>query len=578
MVELKSRAIRKRGYEIDSLRYAMDWSREDMDKAQVLVESTYGQSHPGSYHLFDLVKEVDNGIFVKGMKPANFFATDICDGIAQGHEGMDYSLVSREIVAAMVEIHAKAEAFDGAVLISSCDKAIPAHLMAMARLDLPSIFVPGGSMITGIEDLTLEQMGKYATMLERGQVTKQEYDFYSFNACASCGACQFMGTASTMQCMAEALGLALPGSALIPSSLTLLRKSAREAGERMAMLIENDLRPSEILGEESFMNAMMVHAAIGGSTNALLHLPAIAHEAGLSIDGELFDEINRKIPYIANIRPSGGYATEYLWYAGGIPTIMNELKDRLYLEAMTVTGKTLRENLRELEASGYFRRVDGLLKKFRVERREVIRSAEDPLRSEGSIAILKGNIAPEGSVVKQSAVPENMLLFEGNARVFDRESDAHRAVLDGKIEDGSVILVRYEGPKASGMPEMFYTTEALASVQSTVALITDGRFSGATRGPCVGHISPEALAGGPIGLVMDGDQIRIDIKNRQINVVCADGEKSAEGIARVFEERSTEVKKRLNEIKAERIEKGRGILAIYSRLAASPMKGAYMEV
>lgn len=567
---MKSRTAREKGYEIDPLRYAMDWSAEDLGKPQILVESTYGQSHPGSYHLKELVGEVDKGIFARRMKPADFFATDICDGIAQGHEGMGYSLVSREIIAAMVEIHAKAEAFDGIVFISSCDKAIPAHLMALARLDLPSIFVPGGSMVTGIGDLTLEQVGKYATMLERKEITEEEYDFLSLNSCASCGACQFMGTASTMQCMAEALGLALPGSALIPTTLNLLGKNARISGEEMAMLIENDLRPKEILSEKSFMNAIMVHAAIGGSTNALLHLPAIAHEAGLRIDGELFDEINRKIPYIANIRPSGSYATEYFWYAGGVPAVIKELKDKLYLEAMTVTGKTMGENLKALEEKGYFKRSQGFLGKFRVDRREIIKSLERPLRKEGAVAILKGNIAPEGSVVKQSAMHE--LFFEGPARVFDCEADAHRAVLDGKIEDGSVIVVRYEGPRASGMPEMFYTTEALASTQSNVALITDGRFSGATRGPCVGHISPEAIAGGPIAFVEDGDIIRIDIKNRKIDVV------SAESASEMFKRRSAEVEKRIKKIEMEKGKGKKGILAIYSKLAVSAMKGAYMEV
>ncbi|MDY6985805.1 MAG: dihydroxy-acid dehydratase [Candidatus Thermoplasmatota archaeon] len=567
---MKSRTARKKGYEIDPLRYAMDWSAEDLGKPQILVESTYGQSHPGSYHLKELVEEVDKGIFSRGMKPADFFATDICDGIAQGHEGMRYSLVSREIIAAMVEIHAKAEAFDGIVFISSCDKAIPAHLMALARLDLPSIFVPGGSMITGIEDLTLEQVGKYATMLERKEMTEEEYDFLSLNSCASCGACQFMGTASTMQCMAEALGLALPGSALIPASLSLLGKNARMSGEEMAMLIENDLRPKEILSEKSFMNAIMVHAATGGSTNALLHLPAIAHEAGLRIDGELFDEINRKMPYIANIRPSGSYATEYFWYAGGVPAVIKELKDRLYLETMTVTGKTLGENLKTLEEKGYFKKADGFLGKFRIGRREIIKSLEKPLREEGAVAILKGNIAPEGSVVKQSAVHE--LFFEGYARVFDCEEDAYRAVLDGKIEDGSVIVVRYEGPKASGMPEMFYTTEALASTQSNVALITDGRFSGATRGPCVGHISPEAIVGGPIAFVEDGDVIRIDIKNRKIDVV------SAESVSEMFKKRSAEVEKKIKRVERDRRKGKNGILPIYSKLAVSAMKGAYMEV
>lgn len=572
--ELKSKKIREIGSEIDSLRYGMDWLKEDMDKPQVLVESTYGQSHPGSYHLNSLVEEVDKGAWESGMKPANSYATDICDGIAQGHDGMNYSLVSREIIADMVEIHASAEPYDGLVLISSCDKAVPAHLIAAARLDMPTIHVPGGSMITGFGDLTLEQVGAFAADYERGKMTSEEYEFYKYNACPTCGACQFMGTASTHQVLAEALGLALPGSALIPTAFNALGKMARMAGKQIKYLIENNITASTILTREAFINAIMVHAAIGGSTNALLHLPAIAHELNITLEPELFDEINRKIPYLANIKPGGKYPTEYFYYAGGVPAVMEELKQFLNLDVMTVTGKTLGENLKELEDSDYFRRSDGYLRKFGIKREDVIRPIGDPIQSNGSIAILKGNIAPDGAVVKHSAVSKEMLVHKGQARVFDREEDALDAILKRNIKPGDVIIVRYEGPKGSGMPEMFYTTEALASdpeLVSSTALITDGRFSGASRGPCIGHVSPEAAEGGPIAFIEDGDIISIDIPARKLDII---------GVAGV-EMLPSEIEAKLDERKKIWMKLDKrfrsGVLGVYTRLAVSAMRGGYTE-
>ncbi|MDI6600834.1 MAG: dihydroxy-acid dehydratase [Thermoanaerobacteraceae bacterium] len=573
--ELKSQKIREIGSENDSLRYGMDWLEEDLDKPQVLVESTYGQSHPGSFHLNGLVDEVDKGAWESGLKPSNSYATDICDGIAQGHDGMNFSLVSREIIADMVEIHASAEPYDGLMLISSCDKAIPAHLIAAARLNMPTIHVPGGSMITGFGDLTLEQVGAFAADYERGKMTAKEYEFYKFNACPSCGACQFMGTASTHQVLVEALGLALPGSALIPTAFNALGKMARKAGKQIKYLIENNITAHTILTKEAFVNAIMVHAAIGGSTNALLHLPAVAHEVGIELEPELFDEINRKIPYLADIKPGGKYPTEYFYYAGGVPAVMREIKDFLNLDVMTVTGKTLGENMKDLESNGFFKLSEGYLSKFGMEREEVIRPIYSPIQSNGSIAILKGNLAPDGAVVKHSAVSKEMLVHKGQARVFDREEDALNAILKRFIKPGDVIIVRYEGPKGSGMPEMFYTTEALASDSefvSTTAIITDGRFSGASRGPCIGHVSPEAAEGGPIAFVEDGDIIHIDIPGRRLDIVGINGvEMSPSEIEKVLNERKSKWVKPESRFKS-------GVQGIYSKLAVSAMKGGYMEV
>jgi dihydroxyacid dehydratase (EC 4.2.1.9) len=573
--ELKSQKLRGVGSEIDPLRHGMDWSEEDLEKPQILVESTYGQSHPGSFHLDLLVGEVDKGVWESGMKPANSYATDICDGIAQGHDGMNFSLASREIIADMVEIHATAEPYDGLVLISSCDKAIPAHLIAAARLDMPTIHVPGGSMITGFGGLTLEQVGTFAADYERGKMSADEYRFYKLNVCPSCGACQFMGTASTHQVLAEALGLALPGSALIPTSFNTLGKMARKAGKQIKYLIENNITARTILTREAFINAIIVHAAIGGSTNALLHLPAVAHEVGIELEPEVFDEINRRIPYLADVKPSGKYPTEYFYYAGGVPAVMRELKGYLNLNVMTVTGKTLGENLKDLEDSGYFKLSAGYLSKFGLKREDVIRPIDNPIQSNGSIAILKGNLAPDGAVVKHSAVSKDMLVHKGQARVFDSEEDALNAIIKRTVKPGDVIIVRYEGPKGSGMPEMFYATEALASdpeLVSTTALVTDGRFSGASRGPCIGHVSPEAAEGGPIALIEDGDIILIDIPGRMLDIVGINGkELLPEDVERILVERKNKWIKPESRFKS-------GVLGVYSKLAVSAMKGGYMEI
>lgn len=571
---MKSQELRKKAPELDSLRLGSGWKVEDLSKPQIIVESSYGHSHPGSAHLNRLVHEVNRVIYAEGGRPANYYVTDICDGEAQGHDGMNYSLVSRDIMAAMIEIHVKATPFDAGVFVTSCDKSVPAHLMAIARLDMPAVFVPGGIMKSGPDLLTLEQIGKYSAMFERGEISEEQFMEYKRNACPSCGACSFMGTASTMQVIAEALGLALPGSALIPTHIGELEKATSRAGECAMQLAYNPITPSQILTEEAFENAIMVHAAIAGSSNSLLHLPAIAHEVGITLTPDLFDRIHRKIPYILNIRPSGFWPGEYFWYAGGTPAIMEEIKEHLHLDALTVTGKTLGENLEDLRKTDYYTKCNSYLTQHNLTKSDVIKPIKSAIRPEGAIAILKGNLAPEGAVVKHSAVSPKLMQVTLKARVFDCEEDALQAVLKKDIVPGEAVFIRYEGPKGSGMPEMFYTTEAIASddeLIESVALITDGRFSGATRGPAIGHVSPEASEGGPIALVENGDLIRIDIPARSINIIGVKEEKkTSEEIVLILSERREHWVKpasRYND----------GILSIYTRNCVSPMKGGYME-
>ena len=492
-----------------------------MSKPQIIIESSFGDSHPGSGHLLELVEEARAGVSEAGGHGARYFCTDICDGEAQGHDGINYSLPSRDMMANMMEIHANATPFDGGVFIASCDKSMPAHLMAVGRINIPSIIVTGGVMDAGPDLLTLEQIGMYSAMYERGEITKEQLDFYKHNACPSCGACSFMGTASTMQVMAEALGLMLPGSALLPATSTDLREFARKAGQQAVWLAKENLTPDKIVTKESFENAIMVHAAISGSTNSLLHLPAIAKEFGIEIDSDTFDRLHRGAHYLLNIRPAGEWPAQFFYYAGGVPTIMEEIKSMLHLDVMTVTGKTLGENLEELKTNGFYEKCGKYLKKWNLKREDIIRSFDKPFGTDGSIAILKGNLAEEGAVVKHTAVPKEMFQAVLKARPFDCEEDAIHAVLTHQIRPGDAVIIRYEGPKGSGMPEMFYTTEAIASdkeLGASIALLTDGRFSGASKGPAIGHISPEAAAGGPIAAVEEGDRIIIDIPNRRLDL------------------------------------------------------------
>ncbi|MDR0750424.1 MAG: dihydroxy-acid dehydratase [Tannerellaceae bacterium] len=570
---MRSQELRKLAPELDSLRLGSGWSIDDLGKPQIIVESCYGHSHPGSAHLDKLVEEAGKGINDGGGKAANYYVTDICDGEAQGHDGMNYSLVSREVMAAMIEIHAKATPFDAGIFIASCDKSVPAHLMAIARVNMPSVFIPGGIMKAGPDLLTLEQIGKYSARFARKEITEEQFMAYKRDACPDCGACSFMGTASTMQVIAEALGIAMPGSALIPTHVHYLKDITRRAGERAIALANEELLPSEIMTYEAFENAIMVHAAIAGSSNSLLHLPAIAHELGITLSPGLFDKIHQKIPFLLDIRPSGYWPGEYFWYAGGTPAIMEEIKDFLHLNVRTVTGKTLGENLDVLRQTGFYEGCNKYLPALGVKASDIIKPLGSPIRKQGAIAVLKGNLAPEGAVVKHAAISPKLMQVTLTARVFDCEEEALQAVLKKEIHPGEAVFIRYEGPKGSGMPEMFYTTEAIASdpeLIETVALITDGRFSGATRGPAIGHVSPEASEGGPVALVEEGDLIRIDIPGRRLDITGVAGlPQSPEEIDKVLAARRDKWKQ-----PAPRYTNG--ILSIYTKNSVSPVKGGYM--
>lgn len=578
---LKSQEMRKLAPEMDPLRIGTGWKKEDLEKPQIMVESTYGDSHPGSGHLNLLVEEVRKGVAEAGGFGARYFCTDICDGESQGTDGINYSLASREMIANMIEIHANATPFDGGVYLSSCDKGMPGNLIGLARVNIPAVVVPGGTMNAGPEMLTLEQLGMYSAKFERGEIDEEKLDWAKCNACPSCGACSFIGTASTMQIMAEALGLALPGSALMPATSPDLLAYAQEAGSQAVKLAQMEhMRPSDLVTKESFENAILVHAAISGSTNCLLHIPAIAHEFGIEITGDTFDRLHRNARYLLDVRPAGRWPAECFYYAGGVPAIMEEIKDHLHLNVMTVTGKTLGENLAELRENGFYEKCRGWLAKFNerygtsITKEDIIRPYDKAIGTDGSIAVLRGNLAPEGAVIKHTACPKEMFHAVLRARPFDSEEECLDAVLKHKVQKGDAVFIRYEGPKGSGMPEMFYTSEAISSdkeLGKSIALITDGRFSGASTGPVIGHCSPEAVDGGPIALVEEGDLIEIDVKERKLNIIGIAGErKSMEEIDAILKERRQNWKPREPKYK-------KGVLRLFSLHAASPMKGAYLE-
>lgn len=578
---LISQEIRKSAPEMDPLRIGTGWKKEDLGKVQVMIESTYGDSHPGSGHLNILVEEVRKGIAEEGGFGARYYCTDICDGESQGTDGINYSLASREMIANMIEIHANATPFDAGVYLSSCDKGVPGNLMGLARVNMPSVFVPGGTMNAGPDMLTLEQLGMYSAQYERGEITEEKLDWAKCNACPSCGACSFIGTASTLQIMAEALGLALPGSALMPATSPDLLDYAREAGRQSVRLAKmKNMRPSDIVTLESFENAILVHAAISGSTNCLLHIPAVAHEFGIEITGDTFDRLHRGAHYLLDVRPAGRWPAEVFYYAGGVPAIMEEIKDHLHLDVMTVTGRTLGENLEELKANGFYEKCNKWLDDFnsryniKITKEDIIRPYDNPIGREGSIAVLKGNLAPEGAVIKHTACPKEMFKAVLNARPFDSEEECLDAVIHHKVQKGDAVFIRYEGPKGSGMPEMFYTSEAISSdkeLGKSIALITDGRFSGASTGPVIGHCSPEAAEGGPIALVEEGDLIEIDVEERKLNIVGIAGKRMPmEEIDKVLMERRKQWRPKERKYK-------KGVLRLFSELAASPMKGAYLE-
>lgn len=566
----KSASQRLLWAQFDALQMGSGWDEEDITKPQILLEDVFGDSHPGSVHLAGLMEQAKYGVFEKGGFPAQYHTTDICDGCAQGHDGMNYILASREAICDMIEVHGSVYPWDGMILAASCDKSIPAQLKAAARLDIPTIFIPGGSMRPGPDMTTSLVAGDISLRQKRKDaVTPQEVRDYKLTGCPSCGACTFLGTASTMQCMAEALGLTLPGAALMPATMRDILGSARMAGRKIMELVDKGIKVSDIVTREALENAVIIHSAIGGSTNATIHLPAIARELGIILEPELFDRINHQVPHLGNITPSGEHLTEAFWFAGGIPMVELELRDMLHLDVMTVTGKTLGENLEDLEKENFFQRNLGYLHNYGLEREQVIFPVEKA-REKGSVAILRGNLAPDGAVIKYSACTEDMRERKGPARVFNCEEDAYQAVVDKKVAPGDMLIIRYEGPRGSGMPEMLMTTEAIVcdeELNGEVALITDGRFSGATRGAAIGHVSPEAAAGGPLAFVEDGDILAYSVKNRSLDIVGIRGEeKSSEEIEEILQER----RKAGILPRPER----KGLLKRYTSHALSAMEGA----
>lgn len=559
--------------QFDALELGSGWDITDISKPQILIEDVYGDSHPGSIHLNELSTQAAYGVYEEGGFPAHYHVTDVCDGCAQGHNGMNYVLASREAITDMIEVHASAIPWDGIIFSSSCDKSIPAHLKAAARLNIPSVFIPGGSMRPGPNMTTSLLAGDISLRQKRNEeITEQEITDYKLTGCPSCGACTFLGTASTMQCMAEALGMALPGSALAPATMQDIKRYARAAGRAVIELYKKNLTPERIMTKEAFYNAIVVHSAIGGSTNAMIHLPSIARELGYNLPVELFDEVNHKIPHLANINPSGAHLTESFWFAGGVPMIQLMLKDALYLDVLTVTGKTLGENLEELQKSNWFERNLGYLHNYKLKREDVIISPEKAHET-GSVAVLKGNLAPEGCVIKYSACVKEQWKVTGPARVFNCEEDAYRAVIEKRIRPGDIMIIRYEGPRGCGMPEMLMTTEAIscdAALNGRVALITDGRFSGATRGAAIGHVSPEAACGGPIAFVEEGDIISYDVNERTIAITGISGRAcSPDEVAAALSERAKKSIKFSNNRK--------GFYKRYTEHALSAMKGAGFE-
>lgn len=571
MRELKSQRLRRVNHQGDALRLGMNWTEEDLAKPQILVESAYGMGHPGTFHFRPLIEEVSNGVFEAGGKPGVFYASDICDGVAQAHAGMSYSLVSRDVQAALIEIHALGHPHDGMVLISGNDKSVPAHLIAMARCGLPAIHLPGGTQMNAPNSITSDYMWGMGAAVDRGEMRREQLELHQKGACPSCGACQFMGSASTGQVLSEALGLALPGTALIPAPLTYHLRSARAVGKQILKLVEMDLTPRTILTREAFENAIALHAAVGGSTNSLLHLPVIAREVGVEITIDDFDRIHRRVPVLANAKTTGMYPVEYLWYAGGVPAVMLEIRDLLHLDCLTVTGKTLGENLEEIARSTFFAQTRGYLANVKVAKEEVIRPRDDAFGPEGGLAVLRGNLAPGGAAIKHFSVPKAMHVHTGPARVFDNEERAVAALIERVVQPGDVVVIRYEGPKANGMPEMYYATAIIAAsieLTATCAVVTDGRYSGAAKGPAVGHVTPEAADGGPIALVEEGDLIEINVPARRLAIVgTKDGPLAPAQVDALLAQRRA----RWTPPPPRHTT---GILALYARAAASTADGA----
>ena len=537
-----------------SLLYALGYTKEELERPLVGIVSSYNEIVPGHMHLDKITEAVKAGVRAAGGTPVMFPAIAVCDGIAMGHIGMKYSLVTRDLIADSTEAMVMAHRFDGLVMIPNCDKNVPGLLMAAARLNIPTIFCSGGPMLAGhLNDgrrTCLSHMFEAVGAYHAGKLDECGVEEYENNACPSCGSCSGMYTANSMNCLTEAIGMALPGNGTIPAPLSARIRLAKHAGMKIMELIEKNIRPRDIMTHAAFENAETVDMALGCSTNTMLHLPAIAHEAGYEIDLDYSNAISARTPNLCHLAPAGDTFMEDLDRAGGVYAVMKELtkKNLLDLSVMTVTGKTMGENLEHV-----------------INRDEsIIRPIDNPYTQSGGIAVLKGNLAVDGCVVKQSAVAPEMMKHEGPARVFDSEEEAIEAIYRGKIVSGDVVVIRYEGPKGGpGMREMLNPTSAICGMGlgESVALITDGRFSGATRGAAIGHVSPEAAAGGNIALVKDGDIIAIDIPNCSVTLKVSDDELAARRAAWVCPEPKVKT----------------GYLARYAKLVSSADKGAVLS-
>ncbi len=536
-----------------SLLKALGLTDKELERPLIGVCNSYNEFIPGHVDLDKISDAVKAGVRIAGGTPIEFGAIGVCDGVAMGHEGMKYSLASRELIADSVEVVAKAHAVDGLVLVPNCDKIVPGMLMAAARLNIPTIVVSGGAMLAGRyngEDIDLNTVFESMAAVKVGKATEEELMKVEDSACPGCGSCSGMFTANSMNCLTEVLGLGLPGNGTIPAVYAARKRLAKEAGMQVMELVEEDIKPLDILNEAAFENALKVDMALGCSTNTALHLPAIAHEAGVELDLELINKFNKDIPHLCSLSPAGKYHIQDLDEAGGIPAVMKVLfeEDMLNGDLLTVTGKKIEDNLEDAEV------IDD----------NIIRSFETAYHAEGGLAVLTGNIAPDGAVVKQAAVAEEMLVHEGPARVFTCEEDSVEAIHNGDIKPGDVVVIKYEGPKGGpGMREMLTPTSAVAGVglDKEVALITDGRFSGATRGAAIGHVSPEAMEGGAIAIVEEGDIIQIDIPNCKLNVKLSD----------------EEIEDRLANWEAPEPKIKTGYLSRYAKLVSSASTGAVFK-
>lgn len=537
-----------------SLFNALGITEEELEKPLIGIVSSYNEIVPGHMNIDKIVDAVKMGVAMAGGTPIVFPAIAVCDGIAMGHTGMKYSLVTRDLICDSTECMALAHQFDALVMVPNCDKNVPGLLMAAARLNIPTIFVSGGPMLAGHvqgNKTSLSSMFEAVGAHAAGKMTEEQVNDYVCNACPTCGSCSGMYTANSMNCLTEAIGMGLQGNGTIPAVYSQRIKLAKHAGMKIMELLEKNIRPRDILTEQAFMNALTVDMALGCSTNTMLHLPAIAHEAGVELNLDIANHISAKTPNLCHLAPAGHTYMEELNEAGGVYAVMNELskKGLLNTELITATGKTVGENIKDC-----------------VNRNpEVIRPIDNPYSETGGIAVLRGNIAPDSGVVKRSAVVPEMMVHEGSARVFDCEEDAIAAIKGGKIVAGDVVVIRYEGPKGGpGMREMLNPTSAIAGMGlgSSVALITDGRFSGASRGASIGHISPEAAVGGPIALVEEGDIIAIDIPANTINVKVSD---------EVLAERRAKWQPREPKVKS-------GYLARYASMVTSADKGAILQI